>query len=43
MHSAGGLLSPETARDFPIRMLESGPPAAASPPRSSARQRAMPT
>ncbi len=25
MHSAGGLLSPETARDFPIRMLESGP------------------
>jgi 5-oxoprolinase (ATP-hydrolysing)/N-methylhydantoinase A len=25
MHSAGGLLSAETARDFPIRMLESGP------------------
>jgi 5-oxoprolinase (ATP-hydrolysing) len=25
MHSAGGLLSTETARDFPIRMLESGP------------------
>jgi 5-oxoprolinase (ATP-hydrolysing) len=25
MHSAGGLLSPETARAFPIRMLESGP------------------
>lgn len=25
MHSAGGLLSVETARDFPIRMLESGP------------------
>ena len=25
MHSAGGLLSPQTARDFPIRMLESGP------------------
>jgi 5-oxoprolinase (ATP-hydrolysing)/N-methylhydantoinase A len=25
MHSAGGLLSPGTARDFPIRMLESGP------------------
>ena len=25
MHSAGGLLSPETARDFPIRLLESGP------------------
>jgi 5-oxoprolinase (ATP-hydrolysing)/N-methylhydantoinase A len=25
MHSAGGLLSPESARDFPIRMLESGP------------------
>ena len=25
MHSAGGLLSPDTARDFPIRMLESGP------------------
>ena len=25
MHSAGGLVSPETARDFPIRLLESGP------------------
>jgi 5-oxoprolinase (ATP-hydrolysing)/N-methylhydantoinase A len=25
MHSAGGLQSPATARDFPIRMLESGP------------------
>jgi 5-oxoprolinase (ATP-hydrolysing) len=25
MHSAGGLLSAETARAFPIRMLESGP------------------
>ena len=25
MHSAGGLLSPETARALPIRMLESGP------------------
>jgi 5-oxoprolinase (ATP-hydrolysing)/N-methylhydantoinase A len=25
MHSAGGLLSPETARAFPIRLLESGP------------------
>ncbi len=25
MHSAGGLLSPETARVFPIRLLESGP------------------
>src|SRR5215469_13558763 len=25
MHSAGGLLAPATARDFPIRMLESGP------------------
>jgi len=25
MHSAGGLLSPESARAFPIRMLESGP------------------
>jgi len=25
MHSAGGLLSLETARDFPIRLLESGP------------------
>jgi len=25
MHSAGGLLSPEAARAFPIRMLESGP------------------
>jgi 5-oxoprolinase (ATP-hydrolysing)/N-methylhydantoinase A len=25
MHSAGGLLSPEIARAFPIRMLESGP------------------
>lgn len=25
MHSAGGLLSPETARRFPIRLLESGP------------------
>ncbi len=27
MHSAGGLLSPETARDFPIRMLEESGPA----------------
>src|SRR3954447_7386214 len=25
MHSAGGLVSPETARAFPIRLLESGP------------------
>jgi 5-oxoprolinase (ATP-hydrolysing) len=25
MHSAGGLISPETARSFPIRLLESGP------------------
>ncbi len=25
MHSAGGLVSPETARTFPIRLLESGP------------------
>ncbi|GAA4132036.1 hydantoinase B/oxoprolinase family protein [Aminobacter aganoensis] len=25
MHSAGGLMSLETARDFPIRLLESGP------------------
>ena len=25
MHSAGGLVSLETARDFPIRLLESGP------------------
>ena len=25
MHSAGGLVSPETARKFPIRLLESGP------------------
>ena len=25
MHSAGGLISPETARAFPIRLLESGP------------------
>jgi 5-oxoprolinase (ATP-hydrolysing) len=25
MHSAGGLVSPETARDLPIRLLESGP------------------
>ncbi|WP_264214357.1 hydantoinase B/oxoprolinase family protein [Leisingera thetidis] len=25
MHSAGGLVSVETARDFPIRLLESGP------------------
>ncbi len=25
MHSAGGLVSPETARQFPIRLLESGP------------------
>jgi 5-oxoprolinase (ATP-hydrolysing)/N-methylhydantoinase A len=25
MHSAGGLVSPDTARDFPIRLLESGP------------------
>ena len=25
MHSAGGLVSPETARRFPIRLLESGP------------------
>ena len=25
MHSAGGLVSPRTARDFPIRLLESGP------------------
>jgi 5-oxoprolinase (ATP-hydrolysing)/N-methylhydantoinase A len=25
MHSAGGLLSPDTARAFPIRLLESGP------------------
>ena len=25
MHSAGGLISPETARKFPIRLLESGP------------------
>ncbi|HEY3847843.1 MAG TPA: hydantoinase/oxoprolinase family protein, partial [Acetobacteraceae bacterium] len=25
MHSAGGLLSPKTARAFPIRLLESGP------------------
>ena len=43
MHSAGGLLSLETARAFPIRMLESGRRAAASPPRSSAPQRARPT
>ncbi|MBV8131979.1 MAG: hypothetical protein JO282_05630 [Alphaproteobacteria bacterium] len=27
MQSAGGLASPETARRFPIRLLESGPPA----------------
>lgn len=25
MHSAGGLMSPQTACDFPIRLLESGP------------------
>jgi 5-oxoprolinase (ATP-hydrolysing) len=25
MHSAGGLISPETARELPIRLLESGP------------------
>ena len=25
MHSAGGLIAPETARQFPIRLLESGP------------------
>ncbi len=25
MHSAGGLVSPDTARKFPIRLLESGP------------------
>ncbi|MGH7209835.1 MAG: hydantoinase/oxoprolinase family protein, partial [Acetobacteraceae bacterium] len=25
MHSAGGLIAPETARAFPIRLLESGP------------------
>ncbi|MDE2394273.1 MAG: hydantoinase B/oxoprolinase family protein [Burkholderiales bacterium] len=25
MHSAGGLMSPQTAREFPIRLLESGP------------------
>ena len=25
MHSAGGLMAPETARAFPIRLLESGP------------------
>ena len=25
MHSAGGLVSPETARNFPVRLLESGP------------------
>jgi 5-oxoprolinase (ATP-hydrolysing) len=25
MHSAGGILSPETARAFPIRLVESGP------------------
>ena len=25
MHSAGGLMSPQTARAFPIRLLESGP------------------
>ena len=43
MHSAGGLVSPETARAFPIRLLESGPPAAASPPPCSARSPARRT
>ena len=25
MHSAGGLVAPDAARKFPIRLLESGP------------------
>lgn len=36
MHSAGGLISLDAARAFPIRPLESGPPAAPWPPRCSA-------
>ena len=41
MLSGGGLTTIETACRFPIRLVESGPPAARSFPRNVARQRGL--